>query len=199
MLVGLYAPTQGKIFFDGVDMEDLRQQEIRNQISIVLQDNFVFNRTVCDNIRLHAEQATMEEVVFAAKLADIHEDIQKMPMNYNTLISEAGSNLSGGQKQRVALARALVSRPKILLLDEATSALDTITEATISRNLSMLKCTQIIIAHRLSTIRNADKIYVLDQGELIDAGTHDELLSRCETYAELVGEQLMESAIRQYG
>lgn len=199
LLVGLYAPTQGKIFFDGVDMEDLRQQEIRNQISIVLQDNFVFNRTVCDNIRLHAEQATMEEVVFAAKLADIHEDIQKMPMNYNTLISEAGSNLSGGQKQRVALARALVSRPKILLLDEATSALDTITEATISRNLSMLKCTQIIIAHRLSTIRNADKIYVLDQGELIDAGTHDELLSRCETYAKLVGEQLMESAIRQYG
>lgn len=120
-------------------------------------------------------------------------------MKYNTLISEAGSNLSGGQKQRVALARALVSRPKVLLLDEATSALDTVTEATIAHNLNMLKCTQIIIAHRLSTIRSADTIYVLDQGVLVDAGTHDELIGRCKSYNDLVCEQLDETGARQYG
>lgn len=199
LLVGLYAPTHGNIYFDGIHAEELEPKDIRNQVSIVLQDNFVFNNTVYDNIRLHAEDATTEEVTFAAKLADIHADIERMPMKYNTLISEAGSNLSGGQKQRVALARALVSRPKILLLDEATSALDTLTETTIASNLSMLKCTQIIIAHRLSTIRNADKIYVLDQGKLVDAGTHDELVARCAEYQRLVGEQLNEAQLRQYG
>ncbi|MGV2885800.1 peptidase domain-containing ABC transporter [Paenibacillus taichungensis] len=199
LLVGLYTPTQGNIYFDGLNAEELEQQEIRSQISIVLQDNFVFNNTVYDNIRLHAEESTTEDVMIAAKLADIHADIEKMPMKYNTLISEAGSNLSGGQKQRVALARALVSRPKILLLDEATSALDTVTEATIAHNLNMLKCTQIIIAHRLSTIRSADTIYVLDEGELVDAGTHDELIGRCERYNSLVYEQLAETGVRQYG
>ncbi|APO43552.1 hypothetical protein BS614_05685 [Paenibacillus xylanexedens] len=199
LLVGLYTPTQGNIYFDGVVVEELEQQDIRSQISIVLQDNFVFNNTVYDNIRLHAEGSTLEDVMFAAKLADIHADIEKMPMKYNTLISEAGSNLSGGQKQRVALARALVSRPKVLLLDEATSALDTVTEATIAHNLNMLKCTQIIIAHRLSTIRSADTIYVLDQGELVDAGTHDELIGRCKSYNDLVCEQLDETGARQYG
>ncbi len=199
LLVGLYTPTQGNIYFDGVVVEELEQQDIRSQISIVLQDNFVFNNTVYDNIRLHAEGSTLEDVMFAAKLADIHDDIEKMPMKYNTLISEAGSNLSGGQKQRVALARALVSRPKVLLLDEATSALDTVTEATIAHNLNMLKCTQIIIAHRLSTIRSADTIYVLDQGVLVDAGTHDELIGRCKSYNDLVCEQLDETGARQYG
>ena len=199
MLVGLYTPTHGNIYFDGIHAEELDPQHIRDQVSIVLQDNFVFNNTVYDNIKLHAEEATAEEVMFAAKLADIHSDIERMPMKYNTLISEAGSNLSGGQKQRVALARALVSRPKILLLDEATSALDTLTESTIAGNLSMLKCTQIIIAHRLSTIRNADTIYVLDQGELVDAGTHEELVARCDAYQRLVGEQLNEAQLRQYG
>nr|WP_154891456.1 peptidase domain-containing ABC transporter [Paenibacillus xylanexedens] len=199
LLVGLYTPTQGNIYFDGIHAEELDPQHIRDQVSIVLQDNFVFNNTVYDNIKLHAEEATAEEVMFAAKLADIHADIERMPMKYNTLISEAGSNLSGGQKQRVALARALVSRPKILLLDEATSALDTLTESTIAGNLSMLKCTQIIIAHRLSTIRNADTIYVLDQGELVDAGTHEELVTRCDAYQRLVGEQLNEAQLRQYG
>ncbi|MEK4524196.1 MULTISPECIES: peptidase domain-containing ABC transporter [Paenibacillus] len=199
LLVGLYTPTQGNIYFDGVVVEELEQQDIRSQISIVLQDNFVFNNTVYDNIRLHAEGSTLEDVMFAAKLADIHDDIEKMPMKYNTLISEAGSNLSGGQKQRVALARALVSRPKVLLLDEATSALDTVTEATIAHNLNMLKCTQIIIAHRLSTIRSADTIYVLDQGVLVDAGTHDELIGRCKSYNGLVCEQLDETGARQYG
>ncbi|WP_419890836.1 peptidase domain-containing ABC transporter [Paenibacillus xylanexedens] len=199
LLVGLYTPTQGNIYFDGVVVEELEQQDIRSQISIVLQDNFVFNNTVHDNIRLHAADSTLEDVMIAAKLADIHADIEKMPMKYNTLISEAGSNLSGGQKQRVALARALVSRPKVLLLDEATSALDTVTEATIAHNLNMLKCTQIIIAHRLSTIRSADTIYVLDQGELVDAGTHDELIGRCKSYNDLVCEQLDETGARQYG
>ncbi|MGE6577272.1 peptidase domain-containing ABC transporter [Paenibacillus xylanexedens] len=199
LLVGLYTPTQGNIYFDGMNVEELEQQDIRSQISIVLQDNFVFNNTVHDNIRLHAADSTLEDVMIAAKLADIHADIEKMPMKYNTLISEAGSNLSGGQKQRVALARALVSRPKVLLLDEATSALDTVTEATIAHNLNMLKCTQIIIAHRLSTIRSADTIYVLDQGELVDAGTHDELIGRCKSYNDLVCEQLDETGARQYG
>lgn len=191
LLVGLYKPTEGDIYFDGINMKEIDRKTLRSQIGIVQQDNFVFNQTVYDNITIHAPQATMEDVIWAARLADIHSDIEKMPMKYNTLISQAGVNLSGGQKQRIALARALVHRPKILLLDEATSSLDTITEAFITENLKSLKCTQIIIAHRLSTIINSDMIYVLDEGRIISSGTHQELLEKSDYYRNLISAQMM--------
>ncbi|WP_437403578.1 peptidase domain-containing ABC transporter [Bacillus tropicus] len=198
LLVGLYKPTEGEILFDGVSMQEVAQKALRSQIGIVLQDNFVFNRTVYDNVTLHAPKATMEDVLWATRLMDIHSDIENMPMKYNTLISESGTNLSGGQKQRIALARALVNRPKILLLDEATSSLDTVTEALIADNLKDLNCTQIIIAHRLSTIMNSDMIYVLDQGEIVDMGTHLELLESSEHYRNLVSAQVANHRIPQY-
>lgn len=199
LLVGLYTPTEGKIYFDGVSMNEVEQEALRSQIGIVLQDNFVFNRTVYDNITLHAPESTMEDVLWAARLVSIHSDIENMPMKYNTLISESGTNLSGGQKQRIALARALVNRPKILLLDEATSSLDTVTEALIADNLKTLNCTQIIIAHRLSTIMNSDMIYVLDQGQIVDSGTHLELIKSSEHYKSLVSAQVTDHWISQYG
>src|SRR5262249_10796501 len=129
----------------------------------------------------------------AAQAAELHSDIMRMPMGYETYISEGGNALSGGQRQRLALARALAHQPAILLLDEATSALDVGTERAIERNLRNLHCTQILIAHRLSTIRNADLILVLDQGRIIETGTHAELLQKQEHYATLITHQLAET------
>jgi ABC-type bacteriocin/lantibiotic exporter with double-glycine peptidase domain len=126
------------------------------------------------------------QIVKAARAAAIHDDIEKMPMGYETLLSEGGSVFSGGQRQRLALARALAHRPALLLLDEATSALDVTTERAVEQNLNSLACTQIVIAHRLSTIRNADLILVLDQGRIVEQGTHNQLLRRCGFYAQLI-------------
>ncbi|EOQ04706.1 hypothetical protein KOY_04881 [Bacillus cereus VDM021] len=198
LIVGLYAPTEGAIYFDDVNMKEIERKTLRSQVGIVLQDNFVFNRTVYDNITIHAPEATIEDVLWGTHLVDVHSDIENMPMKYNTLISESGTNLSGGQKQRIALARALVNRPKILLLDEATSSLDTVTEALITDNLKTLNCTQIIIAHRLSTIMNSDLIYVLDQGRIVDMGTHLELMESSEHYRNLVSAQVTDRRIYQY-
>lgn len=197
LLVGLYMPTTGAIYFDGWKITELDRKSLRQKIGIVLQDNFVFNRTIYDNITMHAPAATIEDVQWAAHMAEIAVDIEKMPMKYNTLITESGTNLSGGQKQRMALARALVNRPNILLLDEATSALDTVTETRIGDNLRSLNCTQIIIAHRLSTIIASDIIYVLDEGMIVDAGSHEELMSRCHHYRQLVASQLADHRTHQ--
>ena len=132
----------------------------------------------------------MMQVVEAAQIAAIAEDIEKMPMGYDTLVSEGGSAFSGGQRQRLSLARALANHPAILLLDEATSALDVVTEHTVERNLGRLPCTQVIIAHRLSTIRNANVILVLDQGRIVEQGTHEQLLRNNGFYMQLIQTQL---------
>ncbi|MDQ0300383.1 ABC-type bacteriocin/lantibiotic exporter with double-glycine peptidase domain [Salibacterium salarium] len=190
LLVGLYKPTEGSIYFNDVSMKEVERKTLRSQISIVLQDNFVFNRTIYENITIHTPEASMEDVIWAARLVDIHSDIESMPMGYNTLISESGTNLSGGQKQRIALARALVNRPKILLLDEATSSLDTVTESVITENLKTLNCTQIVIAHRLSTIISSNMIYVLDKGQVVDRGTHEQLIENSKYYKKLVSAQI---------
>ncbi|HLZ62878.1 MAG TPA: cysteine peptidase family C39 domain-containing protein [Ktedonosporobacter sp.] len=190
LLIGLMTPTRGNILYDGISLQHLNYQEVRRQFGVVLQESFIFSGSIRENISLNNPEMDLQQVVMAAHMAAIHEDIAKMPMDYETLVSEGGSALSGGQRQRLALARALASRPSILLLDEATSSLDVATERVVEQNLSALSCTQIVIAHRLSTIRNAHLILVLDEGRIVEGGSHNELLRRQGYYAQLIQQQL---------
>jgi ABC-type bacteriocin/lantibiotic exporter with double-glycine peptidase domain len=196
LLLGLYLPTNGDIFYDHLPLRTLNYQAVRAQFGVVTQGAAVFSGSIRENIALNNPAMNMEQIIQAASAAAIHEDILQMPMEYGTLVSEGGSALSGGQRQRLALARALAHHPVILLLDEATSALDVLTEQIVERNLHTLACTQIIIAHRLSTIRNADLILVLDQGTILERGTHAELLARQGFYASLIQSQLASGEIK---
>lgn len=162
---------------------------------MVLQDASFFNASLRENITLSDPELDMDRVVEAAKLAHIHDDIMAMPMQYDTPLTDRGLSMSGGQRQRLALARALVRRPAILLLDEATSALDATTEAHVQQALASLKCTRVVIAHRLSTVRNADTILVMEAGQVVEVGRHQELLERQGTYAALVNAQREERAV----
>ena len=195
LLVSLIIPTKGSVLFDGVPLEQLNYQEVRSQFGVVLQESFIFSGSVKDNIALNNPDMNMDQIIEAAEMAAIDEDIEKMSMGYDTLVSEGGSAFSGGQRQRLALARALASQPALLLLDEATSALDVVTERTVEQNLNRLNCTQVVIAHRLSTIRNADVILVLDQGRIIEQGSHAQLLRRDGFYARLIQTQLQNGEI----
>ncbi|MED4229359.1 peptidase domain-containing ABC transporter [Neobacillus cucumis] len=192
LLLGLYKPTEGSISFDQVNLDQLDKTMLRKQMGVVMQHTTIFNRSIYENISLHHPKMSPELVLEAAKLAEIHEDILRMPMQYGTMLSETGSNISGGQKQRIALARALTHRPKILLLDEATSALDAKTEQRIQENLAHLSCTRIVIAHRLSTILDSDKIIVLNRGEIVEVGTHHELLNKNGHYAQFYQKRMEE-------
>ncbi|MBQ9933045.1 MAG: ABC transporter ATP-binding protein [Ruminiclostridium sp.] len=186
-----YDVTEGSIRVDGQDVRDVTQSSLRRQIGIVQQDVFLFADTVMENIRYGRPDASDEEVVRAAKLAEIHEDILNMPDGYQTYVGERGVMLSGGQKQRVSIARVFLKDPAIVILDEATSALDSVTEAKIQASFDRL-CegrTSIVIAHRLSTIRNADRIAVVDQEQILEQGTHQELIDLGGEYASLVRAQ----------
>lgn len=176
LLIGLYKPTGGNIFYDGLNEEWLDKKFLRKQIGIVPQDMTLFNKTIFENI-VGEGNFPEAEVIEACKIANIHEEIMAMPMNYNTLVSEMGMNLSGGQRQRIILARAIVKKPRIILLDEATSYLDNINEKQIMDSFKRNKVTTIVIAHRLSTIRDSDKIFVLDSGSVKESGSHSELMS----------------------
>ena len=189
LLLGLYAPTSGQIEFDGINLADLDAGSVRRQLGIVTQHPYLFASSIRENIALTDPQLPLEAVIAAAKLACIHDDIAAMPMGYETALADGGSSLSGGQRQRIALARALVHRPSILLLDEATSDLDTVTEQKVYENLAPLSCTTIVIAHRLSTIRNADLILVMEQGEIVESGTHEQLTASGGVYRELIDAQ----------
>ena len=170
-----YDPVDGKVCIDGKDIKHVTLNSLRKNIAPVMQDTFLFNGTIAENIGYAAEDATMEEIIAAAKAAHIHEDIMDMPDGYETRVGERGTRLSGGQKQRVAIARAVLRRAPIIILDEATASVDVETERQIQRAINELagSCTIIAIAHRLTTIRNADKIFELKEGmlTLVDKST----------------------------
>lgn len=182
-----YDVSDGAISIDGLDIRDVTQRSIHENIGIVQQDVFLFADTIFENIRYGKPEATMEEVVEAAKKAEIYDDIQAMPEGFGTYVGERGTLLSGGQKQRVAIARIFLKNPPILILDEATSALDSVTEAKIQRAFDNLAVgrTTLIIAHRLSTIRSANRIVSIADGVITECGTHEELLEKGGIYAEL--------------
>ena len=196
MIAGLYRPTEGRVTFDGHDLVRIELKSLRRQIGVVFQSPSLFAGSIRSAIALSDPTATLERIVEAARLAAVDEDIRAMPMGYDTILSDGGASMSGGQRQRVALARALVHKPALLILDEATSALDSETERRVIKNLEDLRCTRIVLAHRLSTIVNADLILVMDSGEVVEAGTHHELLSRGTHYARLVAAQLQSDGPR---
>jgi ABC-type bacteriocin/lantibiotic exporter with double-glycine peptidase domain len=184
ILLGLYQPVEGEIWYDGTPARDVDVRWLRSRFGVVTQDPHLFTGTIRDNIGLTIPDASLEQVVAAARLACVHDDIMAMPMGYETMLTE-GSGLSGGQRQRIALARALLPQPRVLLLDEATSHLDTATEAAIEQNLAGQPQTRIVIAHRLSTVRDADQILVIETGRIIEHGTHNDLMRHGGRYAAL--------------
>jgi subfamily B ATP-binding cassette protein MsbA len=191
LMAAFHAPTSGRICIDGTPIGDFELRRYRAQLGLVLQDTFLFDGTILENIRYSRPDASLADVMRVARIAHCDEFIERMPDRYETVVGERGVKLSGGQRQRVAIARALLADPSILLLDEATSSLDSESEALIQEGLNALRHgrTTFVIAHRLSTILSADQILVLDGGRLVESGTHDELLALHGRYARLYEQQ----------
>jgi ABC-type multidrug transport system fused ATPase/permease subunit len=199
LIARLYDPTEGQVLVDGVDVRDVEVEELRSEIAFVADDSFLFTASVADNIAYARGSASREEIEAAARLAQADSFIQELPGGYDTRVGERGLTLSGGQRQRVAIARALLADPRILILDDATSSVDATTEASIKAGLreAMAGRTTFIIAHRLSTVSLADEIIVLDHGELVDRGTHEELMEGCGFYREIADHGLADSVYLQ--
>lgn len=190
LLLGLYSPSAGEILYDGMPLDRYDLSSLRSQVGVVMQDATTFGGTIRENIAFHDPELPLEHVREAAKIASLHDEVDAMPLGYDTPIGDGGQYVSGGQRQRLVLARAIASNPALLLLDEATSHLDAVSEASITTNLSRLSCTRIVVAHRLSTIREADRIVVLDSGVVVESGSHEELLALRGHYERLIFRQL---------
>jgi ABC-type bacteriocin/lantibiotic exporter with double-glycine peptidase domain len=190
LLLGFERAESGAILYDGRDLAGLDVDGVREQIGVVLQAGDVMPDDIFTNIA-GASRATRAEVWEAARLAELHEDILRLPMRMHTIVSEEGTTFSRGQRQRLMIARALVSKPKILFFDEATSALDNRTQAAVMKNLARLQMTRIVIAHRLSTVVDADRIYVLDGGKIVHSGTYQELMQVSQHFADFAKRQLV--------
>ena len=191
LLMRFYDVTGGEILVDGHNVKDFDRGELRKMFGMVLQDTWLFGGTVKENIKYSKEDATDTEVVEAAKAAHVHHFIKTLPNGYNSLINEESTNISAGQKQLLTIARVILADPKILILDEATSSIDTRTEIQIQSAMDNLMKgrTSFIIAHRLSTIKNADLILVMNHGDIVEQGTHEELLAKNGFYADLYNSQ----------
>lgn len=185
LFVGLYKPTSGEIIYEGINQNALDMSYVCSKLGIISQEATLFNKTVFDNIKMNRNSVSEEDVIKAAMIVGIHNEIENMPMKYNTMVSDLGGNFSGGQRQRIVLARAIASNPKLIVMDEATSALDNINEQKVTRYLRNIGSTQIIIAHRFSSIIDADRIVVLNNGRIEGIGTHEELLNSNEYYMKL--------------
>ena len=192
LLLGFEKPQKGAIYYDGRDIEMVDLRSLRKKIGVVTQNGKLFQGDIYSNIVISAPYLSVDDAWKAAEVADIAEDIRKMPMGMHTIISEGAGGISGGQKQRLMIARAVAPNPKILMFDEATSALDNITQKKVSEALDGLKCTRIVIAHRLSTIKQCDRIIVLDGGKIAEDGTYDELLAKKGYFYELVERQRLD-------
>ena len=191
LLMRFYDPQKGQITLDDVPINNLSKDYLRQNIGIVLQTTYLFKGTVLDNIRYGKSDASIEEVIEAAKSAHVHEIIERLPRKYDTRVKEGGINFSHGERQLIAIARAILANPKVLILDEATSSVDTRTEINIQKSIAQLikNRTSFVIAHRLQTIRNADKILVIKNGKIIEQGSHDNLISKKGFYYELYNTQ----------
>ena len=187
MIPRLYDPDEGEVFLGGVNVRQLALETLRENVSVVLQKNTLFSGSIAENLRWGNPEATDEEIVRSAQLAQADDFIRSFPDGYETEIGRGGNTLSGGQKQRLCIARALLKKPKLLILDDSTSAVDTKTDAAIRRALreELPGVTKIIIAQRIDSIADADKIIVMEEGRIVGCGTHDALLASCPTYAEI--------------
>jgi ABC-type bacteriocin/lantibiotic exporter with double-glycine peptidase domain len=191
-LAGLLEPTDGTILYDGVDLKTLNYRDLRRQIGFVLQENHLFDDSIARNIAFGEDEPDMDRVMWASRVANAHEFIERLPLGYETKVGESGLAVSGGQRQRIAIARAVYHQPPVLIMDEATSSLDTESERAVKENIDRLLQgrTSFVIAHRLSTVRDADLIMVLEKGRLVEHGSHDDLMKRQGLYFYLVSQQL---------
>lgn len=192
LLLGFYEPTAGAIFIGNANLKSISKENWRRKCGVVMQEGYIFSESILQNIALGEDEPNQDRVIQAAKVANIHNDIVQMPLEYNTIIGNDGKGLSLGQKQRLLIARAIYKCPKYFFMDEATNSLDTTNERKIVESLSKEypNTTFVIIAHRLSTIRNADQIVVLDNGQIVEVGTHDYLINKKGTYYQLIKNQL---------
>ena len=200
LLMRFWDPDKGSISLNGIELRDYKLEDLRSRIALVAQDTYLFNNSLRENILVAKPDATELELSEAVKLSALSEVVESMPDGLETIVGERGASLSGGQRQRVAIARAFLKDAPFLILDEATSHLDALSEHTVHKALNLLKTnrTTIIIAHRLSTIRDADRIIVLNEGKMVEAGTHNELLQKTGLYRQLVSKQLSGSDLKDF-
>ena len=192
LLLGFEVPEHGSIFYGTHDVSKVDLRSLRQHIGVVMQDGKLFMGDIANNITISTPTATIDDAWEAAEIAGVAEDIRKMPMGMQTLVTEGGGGVSGGQRQRLMIARAVCGKRRILMLDEATSALDNMTQKHVSDSLEKLKCTRVVVAHRLSTVRHCDRILVVDDGKIAEEGTYDELIEKQGLFYELVEKQRLD-------